>query len=179
MTQYNERYALPFMIGKDTRVHFNVNPMGAGKTEQNTRLLHAIRDKEPPEGYSPEMVGNLLRLLDDGATRVMCIGPRVTFEQQLKLRFAEFGARLYLEVAKDDTSDPDFVIYQWESLHKSIGKKKAAILLLDESEATLTQMTAGSNAGRQKQNLAAIVAIVRAADLIVAPTHSSAPAQSR
>ena len=75
----------------------------------------------------------------------MCIGPRITFDEQLSVRLEEFGVRLYSDTELGPADDPDVMIYQFESLHKLAGKKPYTIVFMDESESVLTQVTAGLN----------------------------------
>ena len=165
-TVYNERYARPFNIGPETRIHFNCNPMGAGKTEQLKRLASAILKGERPEKYTAEMLASLSRLMKEN-TRILCIGPRITFDEQLEVRLADFGVRLYLDKDLDSEDDPDFMIYQFESLHKTAGKEPYTIVVMDEVESVLTQVTAGLNREYTRQNIAAFEALLRSADLVI------------
>ena len=167
-TQYNERYAQPFNIGKETRVHFNANPMGAGKTEQLKKFFSFVLNGERPDNYTEEMLESLKRFMIEGeATRTLCIGPRITFDEQLQVRMAEVGlaVRLYLDI--EHREDPDFMIYQFESIYKIAGKKPFTIVVMDEVESVLTQVTAGLNKNHARENIAAFEATLRAADLVI------------
>ena len=55
---------------------------------------------------------------------------------------AEVGlaVRLYLDI--EHREDPDFMIYQFESIYKIAGKKPFTIVVMDEVESVLTQVTA-------------------------------------
>ena len=165
-TTYSERYALPFGLNPKTRIHFNSNPMGAGKTEQIKLMVGHILKGERPENYTDEMIEALRQFIrETGATRICFLGPRVTFDEQLQMRLERFGVQLYLDL--EPTDDPDLVIYQFESCHKIRGKASYDILVIDEVEAVLSQVTAGLNKSHIKDNTSAFAMLVKSADLVL------------
>eukprot|EP00808_Paulinella_micropora_P023312 g3949.t1 len=140
--EYDARWVRKLALPEGTRLCFLRAAMGLGKSEAFVRLLLGIEGVNVDEFFSAQELQALstLRRARDRVFRCLMIGPRVTFDAslhhrlELALRQAGIEIAFYQDLTKKASSqpartgkrpcsDPHKVVYQYESLHKLIGKK--------------------------------------------------------
>eukprot|EP00808_Paulinella_micropora_P006774 g5200.t1 len=157
--EYDARWVRKLALPEGTRLCFLRAAMGLGKSEAFVRLLLGIEGVNVDEFFSAQELQALstLRRARDRVFRCLMIGPRVTFDAslhhrlELALRQAGIEIAFYQDLTKKASSqpartgkrpcaDPHKVVYQYESLHKLIGKKP-----FDLSKVTLPLASAVSD----------------------------------
>jgi thymidine kinase len=141
--------------------------MGSGKTHQIVDLLKALLNGETSNGYTDDLINDLKnRFPDQQDIRILFIGPRITFDDQLQNRLVAFEVRMYSEEGIEK-EDPNLMIYQFESLHKLENKRRFDIVIIDEIESVSCHVTEGLNKTYEKENIRMFESLVRHASLTI------------
>ena len=146
----NDKYVSPRIFnGKRQGLVISAG-MGVGKTQALIEYLKGLRDNMPRS--------------------IVVLTPRITFAHSSLGRFArecpEIRFRLYNDKKHGDLSDPN-VIVQCESLHKLQGKRKGGLVILDECESILTQMTSTETHEHHVENVRMFENLVREASKVI------------
>lgn len=185
-TKCHQTFMPPLLPTPTTRLLAAKAQMGSGKTFQSVKFFSAILQGKFDD-LTTEDIAGLARFLcleaflllpqelqDKHAcmqehVRVLCIGPRITFDRHLARLFGQFGVGFY-QSPESLRRNPGFCVYQFESIYKTqgYGKQPFDILFIDESEAVMRQVTSGLNHTKYLMNLNTFADLVKQSRLIIA-----------
>lgn len=114
---YDSEYVKPYPIQEFDCVVERAR-MGGGKTEQ---VIKVIQDLNP--------------------TRILFLSPRIAFANNIAGRFAKFGLQSYTSLSNDEMPVVDRIVMSIESLWKLGNANDYDLIVMDESEACLAQLS--------------------------------------
>eukprot|EP00808_Paulinella_micropora_P001880 g74886.t1 len=160
---YNERWMRNVVVGEGIRLCFVRAAMGLRKSEMLLRLLLAVHGQNTNNTFTAAELASLAHLRGTSDSfRVLVIGPRISFDsqmhQRLLARLKQSGLQIvfYQDVNRDAQFDK--ATFQYESVHHLLGQPPFDLVVLDESESTLFNVTAGLCQGDLNQRNATVFA---------------------
>eukprot|EP00808_Paulinella_micropora_P015454 g21013.t1 len=160
---YNERWMRNVIVGEGIRLCLVRAAMGVGKSEMLLRLLLAVHGQNTNNTFTEAELASLAHLRGTSDSfRVLVIGPRISFDSQMHQRLLARLKQSGLEIVfyQDVNRDAQFdkATFQYESVHHLLGQQPFDLVVLDESESTLFNVTAGLCQGDLNQRNATVFA---------------------